>query len=210
MLKKHGNINLLINYYNSDNEKRQTELIQALRINLNIPYISVHLLIGENIELPKLALEMAEIIRYSSDYLTFQQFFEYANTLQNDSIATIINADIACDKTIYKLEKYVTEKVCVCLGRWDKIDGQWKLTRKNDTQDLWSLKVPIIKDLIKRANFYLGVPGCDNHIAYILNKNYKLKNPSKIIKIKHFHSSGVRNRCIGKRVKGKIRRVNIE
>jgi hypothetical protein len=171
----------------------------------------VHLLVGEDTKVPEWAFEVAEVVRYPSDRLTYQQFFDYANkNLPKHSIAAIANADIACDRTIYELEKFVTEKICVCLGRYDKTpSGAWKLTKKNDTQDLWAFRVPI-KKLVETPNFYLGVPGCDNHIAYILSKSYGLKNPSKKIIAKHLHTSGIRNRRPGERVKGKIRRINPE
>ena len=167
MLKQPKNIHLLINYYNSDNEERQNELIHCLQTNLNIPRVQVHLLVGEETVVPEWTNEAAIIVRYPSDRLTYQHFFDYANqNLPENSIAAITNADIACDRTIYKLEDYVTEKICVCLGRYDKGPNRaWKLTKKNDTQDLWAFRVPMKDDLVERPDFFLGVPGCDNHIA---------------------------------------------
>jgi len=46
---------------------------------------------------------------------------------------------------------------------------------------------------IEGADFTLGIAGCDNKIAHLLNKHYTLKNPSLSIKTYHLHNTNIRN-----------------
>ena len=49
---------------------------------------------------------------------------------------------------------------------------------RTDSQDAWIFQTPMDTSVIKESNFYLGIPRCDNRIAYILfNNNYTVINP---------------------------------
>lgn len=49
---------------------------------------------------------------------------------------------------------------------------------RTDSQDAWIFRSPIESpSLIQESNFYLGLPRCDNRLAYLLlANNYTVKN----------------------------------
>jgi len=117
---------------------------------------------------------------------TYQELFDKINdTTKEGDINIIANSDIYFDDTISMIES-IGEGECYALTRYN-------VQRKNvfeDTpgsQDVW-----IFRGKIKDGCFDvpMGVPGCDNRIAYELNSaGYKLYNPSLAIKCYHLHNS---------------------
>ena len=166
-------INLFINYFEHKNIERKKELDQCVRNNLN----------NNNIKC---------IIINSDKRITYNYYFNFINkyTSEND-INIISNLDIYFDETI-KLAEDMGINDCYALARWDVLpNGEFKLFDRADSQDCW-----IFKGKIKPiyGDFYLGQPGCDNRIAFEIQKaGYNISNPSRTIKSYHIHNSNVRN-----------------
>lgn len=124
---------------------------------------------------------------------------EIRKRAKDDDISVLANADIAFDETIALLKNHDFKNTVLCLSRWH--DG--KLLHCNDAQDAWIFKgVP----RPVKADFFFGVPGCDNRFAFELQQaGYSLSNPCETIKAHHRHTSRVRN--YGVRLEGPIARV---
>ena len=167
-------INLLYNYYKDKNPERQKEIDLCLAKNLANKHINT-------------------IVIESQDRLTYSYYFKKINniTLPND-INIICNSDIYLDETILNCQ-HIQKNECYALSRWDiKLKGQPELFNRPDSQDTWIFKGPIKSNLY--GDIFLGMPGCDNRIAYeIVKAGYILSNPSKKIKTYHVHSSNIRN-----------------
>ena len=90
------------------------------------------------------------------------------------------------------LIRKIHNKELVVLSRWDVDDsGSLKFFDNNGSQDVWIFRgVPENVD----GNIKIGIPGCENRIAYEFKSNgYSVKNVGRIIKAIHLHLSGLRN-----------------
>lgn len=166
-------INLFVQVYQSDNEARQKELDHCLRINksLNVngvPYFNV--------------IEIKE-------RLTFSEMFDLIKSYK-DNINIIANSDIFFDETIL-LSRFMGENECYALSRWDYLPNKFcNLFNRRDSQDVWIFNGEVN---CNGGNYNLGVPGCDNKIAFELkNSGCNVLNPSKSIHAIHLHNTQFR------------------
>lgn len=166
-------INLFYNYYKTANEDRQKEINFCLQKNLSNNLLNT-------------------IIIDSQENLTYNFFFNKINNLSTgNDINIICNSDIFFDESVENV-KYIKDNESFVLCRWEyKKPSQIVFANRPDSQDTWIFKGKI-KDI--NGDFFLGRPGCDNRIAYEIQKaGYVVKNPSKTIKTYHYHNSGIRN-----------------
>jgi hypothetical protein len=119
---------------------------------------------------------------------TFEKMFSLAKEFPND-INVFCNSDIYFTET-ESLNK-IKDKECYALTRWDKKGKRIKFFNRPDSQDAWVFRgVP--KNI--KANFYPGMWGCDNRLAYEIQKaGYKALNPSLTIITVHVHEKDTRN-----------------
>ena len=206
--------NLIFNYYTTNNFLRQSEIDFCLNKNLSNKKIDTFLIVlnknDKNEITSKLKGQDIEkiIFEISEEIPTYYKFFTLvSNTFPSkENMNILINSDIFLDEsTIVDLEKYSNyDKIFLALSRYDvenlndyKTNSVFR--NKADSQDTWVFFGEVPK--MEESDFNLGKPGCDNSIAYILEKNgYNVKNPSKSIKTYHVHKSGYKNYTIENRV----------
>ena len=165
-------INLFVQVYQSNNIERQKELDTCLEINksLNVNGVPYFNIIQIN------------------DRLTFKQMFEMTKQYPND-INIIANSDIYFDETILHV-RWLKKRECFALSRWDYNEGKAILFNRRDSQDAWCFNGPVPEDI---GDYFLGIPGCDNKIAYeLMNHGYSILNPSKSIHAIHLHNTEFR------------------
>jgi hypothetical protein len=167
-------IRLLQNFYFDSNLERQKEIEECFTRNCSLKKLDLFIPI------------------YSSQRLTFEDFFSRINLISSDDDINIIaNSDIYFDSTI-ELAKKIKSNECFALSRWDiQSDGSAQHFNRSDSQDVW-----IFRGQIKNvsANFFLGYRGCDNRLAFEISRaGYKVSNPSLSIKTYHLHLTGIRN-----------------
>ena len=163
---KNSSVNLFVNYYHSDNPKREKELQTARELNEANEHIT-------------------RIINVDSR--KYSDFFEAMKSYPDD-VNIIANADIFFNETIEKA-KLIWTNTCYALTRWDYKQGQAVFMNRKDSQDAW-----IFRGSPKnvKADFSLGIPGCDNRIAWEIKKaGYVVRNPSKTIQIIHLHETNL-------------------
>lgn len=198
-------INLIINYFVHQNSVRQEEINFSLKKNLSNTKIDNYLLIVSDNDYEKLKNVVNNDIRVKyvidNNRPTYNDYFKYINKefggLENLNILS--NVDIIFTKnSITEIFKNVKEKnTCLALTRYEiqdinNIEEKSIFCGREDSQDCWIFKGDIKE--IKEANYTMGVSGCDNSIAFLLEKNgYSVKNPSKTVKTYHLHKSGVRS-----------------
>lgn len=176
-------IRLFFNYYEDKNPERQKELDYCLQKNIDNNLLDI-------------------IILESEKNPTYNFYFEKINQLTGpDDINIIANSDIFFDNTIGLVSRMQPKEAYV-LSRWDWY-GEGSIPKHRaikNSQDTW-----IIRGKAENidGNFCLGIPFCDNRIAFELSKaGYMVSNPSRSIKTYHYHNSGVRKYADNERVNG--------
>jgi len=199
---------LITQFYISSNTFRQKEIINCLIYNLNNPFINEIYLITETpytlkqIGLPENDNNLKIKLINMNARMKYSDAFNIVSQYNLKGYIIIANSDIFFDSTIEKL--YVSnaslEKKFYCLLRLEYTNRD--LTKctlfengTNCSQDTWIFhsNYNILPQHNKLFNFELGIPGCDNHITYILSiLGYKLYNEPFLIKTYHNHASNFR------------------
>lgn len=186
---------LVTPFYLPSNDKRLKELEYCVRRNEENPLIDVIILVVEKETDLNLIPKGTKIkTRCINRRPTYADLFNIAknNLKGSKGLMLIANSDIFyMQDDIVKIKERIKEGEVFALSRWDfsfkegnKHHDTW------DSQDSW-----IFKDSILPGNYDIkvGIPGCDNRIAFELQKaGYDVKNPSKTIKSYHYHVSEYR------------------
>ena len=183
-------INLFINHYNCGDKERQKELDFCLKTNRESGYFD-------------------NIINFEGR-ITYNDFFKETANYPED-INILANIDIYFNETILKVLE-MRNNECYCITRWEEDKGDIvrfkdKHGYNNEAKERFSQDVWIIKGQVKKINgaFHLGVPGCDNRIAYEFTMaRYQVSNPCDKIQCIHRHKEKERNYNIPKGYNGKI------
>jgi hypothetical protein len=182
-------VNLYTSFYQDKNAKRQKELLYCLNQNILNPLIdNIFLIVEGEVKLPI----SGKLIIVNSERPTYRNFFDLVNdtvTSAND-ISIVANSDIYFNDTLAQLD--IKERQCIALSRWDKRKDGLRLHNERFSQDTWIFKGKIRN--VRFCDFYLGIPGCDNRIAYELNRaGYRLFNPATKIQSIHYHQTDLHN-----------------
>lgn len=181
------------NWYLDFNKNRQQELDECLRKNIDCKLISKIVLLGKRDDLLYINnnfknIEFITLLEHGTRP-TYNNFFD---EMGDSRINILANSDIYFTDSL-KYVHEIREGECFALSRWDKkTDGTIVPFCHIDTQDVWVFAER--PRTISGADFTLGMPGCDNKIAYLLKRNeYKVYNPSIDIKCIHIHMTEKRN-----------------
>ena len=204
--------NLFINYYIDANADRQAVIDFCITENLKNTSIDRIVLVA--------SADLASVIgdkywEYSAKlfpvYLegrpTYNTFFALTRKLSSGTDINIIcNSDIIIPAdTLQNMQNYFQhENTCLALSRWDvaqkdSYTDNAVLFDRADSQDTWIFKGGIGQ--IEGADFTMGIAGCDNAIAYLINAaGYTLSNPCRSLKTYHLHLSNIRNYIQGENI----------
>ncbi len=216
-------IYLITQFFIPSNLGRKKELIFCLKENINLNIFKTIFLINEK-EYTKDELELTDSEMLKIKQICFKknnadfngERMRYIHPLilvqlqKLKGYIVISNSDIFFDNTLKNLHKssLSIKKSLYALLRFEfnnsdrNISFEEKKNKSNlfgprpDSQDTWIFHtnfLPINKEIVK-CNFELGMPGCDNSIAYLLNSfGYKIYNEPYIIKTYHYHTTNIRN-----------------
>jgi hypothetical protein len=151
--------------------------------------MAIHLLTEDEFDLSQFPNNEKIKQTVIGERLTYKRAFDYASSFKDDVIWALSNADIYFDDSLQYLKDVSLQNVIYALSRHDVLpDGSNKFIDEeyaHGSQDVWIFKTPL-KSAEMFTDFKLGVPGCDNRIAYeIMKADYILVNPSKVIKCYH-------------------------
>lgn len=166
-------INLFINHFQCGNKKRQKELDFCLKHNRESGYFK-------------------NIINFEGR-ITYNDFFKETLNYPND-INILANTDIYFNETILKVRD-IKENECYCITRWEEdregiVRFKDKHGYNNEAKEKFSQDVWVIKGRSRQVYgaFHLGVPGCDNRVAYeFIMAKYLVSNPCESIQCIHRH-----------------------
>jgi len=172
---------LITEYFKFSSDIRDKEVCTAIQKNVSL-FDNV-VVLSEKDQCP-----VAETI-ITGKRVTYRDTFEYANQhFPSGTLVVICNSDMYFDESLDKV--HLDSNTCVALTRYNCTDGLLD-HMLSCTQDSWMFSTPI--RVPAKSDFYFGLMGCDNHIAYLLkNEGYRLVNPCYEVKSYHLHLSEVR------------------
>lgn len=202
---------LLTSYFHDKERKKEFDF--CLERNMENDYIDEILLFYESGELPKLN-DKVKILHY--DRPTYRDFFEQ---FEEGEVNVVANTDIFFDESAILMNR-VKDHQCYCITRHE-YDPEQLLpfsSKPQWSQDVWVMRkkpskleayeyVVAINNLNRKYEtipFYLGVAGCDNHVAYLLSKNFMLINPYFDINCIHVHKNEERDYSMKYRITGQM------
>ena len=198
--------NLIVNYYIDKNKSRTDELNFCMLENINNPTFNNIVIIGSEAHINSLMAICPE--QHKSKILpvvldkrpSYNDYFSFITKLfgEQDNISVVSNLDVIVPtETLVYSSLYLLGKSCLALTRWDinnpiGYKQNSSFLNRPDSQDTWIFKGAVPQ--IAGATFTLGMAGCDNKIAHLLEKEgYDVKNPSKTLRTFHYHTTNVRN-----------------
>lgn len=207
---------LIAQYFIHSNLERKNEIISCLRRNLQLNEITKIYLLNEKIYSDKelgiddLLIENKQkieqiLINKRMTYKDALLFIHYMIKNGNTGYFIIVNSDIFFDNSLKNLQitSLSREKSIYTILRFeynekykDDLKQSKLLGPTKTSQDTWIIHSNFCpsKNEIEQCNFNLGLPGCDNVIAYLFfDFGYKIYNEPYVIKTYHFHSSKIRN-----------------
>ena len=185
---------LITSFYQDKNPARQKELELCIVMNARNEHLDkIYVLLeGKKEDFPILEDPNIEVVE--SPRPTYAAFFAFANSVSTEEdIVILSNTDIFFDQTLIKLNRANLTNKCFALSRYHyHPNGNIILHNEKYSQDVWIFKGKIKP--INYCDFYMGIRGCDNRIAYEIEAaGYTVENPSKSIRTIHYHLSEVRN-----------------
>jgi hypothetical protein len=191
---------LLTAYYHDPDAGRRAEFVECLRRNLDLmDEVHVFLEDGARPDLHDPRLRLVEHGRRA----TYGDLLGYANAHLAGRRVVVANADIYFDSGLARLDAVDLDDTLLCISRWDVHgDGSARLFEHGESQDAWIFDAPIRPF---RADFPLGVPGCENRLAWeAANAGLTVHNPARSLRAHHLHLSLVRRYTGRDRIHGRV------
>jgi len=189
-------INLFTSYYQCGDAIRQKEIDLCIHNNIDNPSIDkLIVFIDDGSELvtsnPK--VHIINIDRRP----TYLDWVNETKALGLEGVSILCNSDIHFDHNITRFEDcFESPKSFVVLSRWEVLTEGLELhPNPHWSQDVWAIhaKDADDKNLFSTLNFPMGIPRCDNKIAYQFGiYGWKVINPCEFIKSYHVHETGFR------------------
>jgi hypothetical protein len=177
-------------------DSRYKEIKEALYKNVMNPHIYKIILINERIyTVDELGIDSPKIQQIDhGSRLMYSDFFKISQSYPGYHV--LINSDIELDESIQKIrESDIHEKKKMYwLLRYEK-DTLFGNGRA-DSADTWIFhhNFPLTHQEQKVFKFPLGIPGCDNKVAYLCSiLGYGIYNDPLSIRTLHHHASSERN-----------------
>lgn len=190
-------IDLYLPFYTPDDPQRAAELLHCLEKNLaNSAFHHVYLLQDDDTPLPfdNAKLKVLPLDRRPS----YRDWVKLSCENGSGRISVLANSDIYFDESILLLQDLLLpdERRFVALSRYDK-KAETVTPHPNPhwSQDTWAFRpannIPL--SMMKSLDFPLGVPRCDNKVAYVFSINaFDVYNPIKDIQTVHVHETELR------------------
>jgi hypothetical protein len=203
------NINLIYQFYISNNQQRYKEIIKCLEFNVLNKFITKIYLLNERIYTMNelgIGIDSDKIIQYDiQKRLTFKDFFKFMNEHDINGYNILINSDIFLDDSINNLNysDLSKNKKMMALLRYEYNNKDISKSKlfgpRFDSQDTWIIHSNYKIDNMyhKIFNFELGKPRCDNKMIYLMNiLGYQVINDPYKIKTYHYHRENDRQYTI--------------
>ena len=198
---------LLSGFYVDPDPGRTAELVEALRRNaVNGRIEEIHVFCEQRGDpgrlaaaYPPLASPKVRLVPHGRR-VAYRDLFAHARARLAGRQVAIANADIWFDATLARLDGADLDRRLLCLSRWEPEPGGARLFEHPYSQDAWIFRAPLPEF---PCDFPLGVPACDNRLAYeAAAAGLRVSNPARSIRAHHLHRSGVRRYAARDRLAG--------
>ena len=184
-------------YFAARTAERQAEFDLCLRHNLACDAIDQLVLLIDDGHIPPMAHPKLLIRRFDSRP-TYLQWLDLTDGLPAGQLSILANTDIYFDETLPKVQTALaTIGRFLALSRYEKVADT--LQRHNNpkwSQDVWGLRTgqALGPSLRKSLDIPLGVPRCDNKIAYLFAVHgWAIHNPMNDVRTVHVHETQQRH-----------------
>jgi len=190
-------INLFLPYYTPRDHERAEELNYCFKSNLDSGLFARIVLMIDDDSAPPLEDRRVSVMRLDRRP-SYLDWVRESRRRFAGQISILANSDIYFDDSVgYLIEIFNREpEAFVALSRYDKL-GEDLIAHPNPhwSQDTWAF-MPSENDSTlhdQRFDIPLGVPRCDNKIAYVFaTQGYRVFNPLSQIRSIHVHETGLR------------------
>lgn len=191
-------IHLYLPYYLSNDFERQKELDRCLLKNVEVGAIDRIFLLIDDGHVPPVASRKITVI-HTKGRPSYDQWVELTQKNSQEAISVLANSDIHFDDSIVEMERVLAASPhsFVALSRYEVVGDEITMhPNPHWSQDAWAIdgRVPLPDALLRKLTIPLGVPRCDNKVAYIFSLHgYDIFNPCKFVRSFHLHESQVRS-----------------
>ena len=197
MTALHSDIIVYTPYYAARTPERQAELDQCLQANLACDSVTrLVLLVDDGHEPPVSHPKL--IVRHVPSRPTYRDWVELSRSLAIGQISILANSDIYFDDSLGRVRETLSESGrLLALTRFEKV-GERLEPHANPSwsQDVWGVRggIPLPAPLLKALEIPLGVPRCDNKVAYLFAVHgWTVHNPFAFVRTVHMHETQQRN-----------------
>lgn len=189
-------INVFFPYYECGDPERQAEIDMCLKQNANNSFIDrLFVLIDDDSVCPVESPNLDVI--YVEKRVTYRFWIELTKKYCSKGISILCNSDIYFDDSLDKLNSVLSApKSFLALSRWELLGGDTsKHPNPHWSQDTWAINAEdeLSDSLMHQIDFPMGVPRCDNKIAYLFAVfGWKVFNPVNYVKSIHAHETQMR------------------
>lgn len=190
-------------YYNSPYPQRQQEIDFSIFSNSRLSWTTqciIHLDGEALLPFP------ANCKLISTKRLLFKDYLELVDNLGRTSPGSLVlltNSDIELTHDVPRLFPWIGNGDIICLSRHEP--RQFTFVYPPEWfQDCWIMRSQILPwRLIEAARFNLGVPGCDNRFAALMQEaGFTIWNPCINTRAYHHHQSSLRTHAPSERIQG--------
>lgn len=184
-------------YFAAKTPERQAELDECVRRNLACDQISRLILLVDDGHEPQILHDKLEVIKIDKRP-TYQQWVDLSKELGQACFSILANSDIYFGETISNIRLLLSApESFVALSRYEMIAETLEPhPNPHWSQDTWAFRSDsnLPDSLYKMLDIPLGVPRCDNKVAYIFAiHGWKIFNPIKHLRSVHLHETMQRN-----------------
>lgn len=191
-------INLFSSYYDCGDPARQEELDACLKHNIENTCIDQLMLFIDDGAEPPVSADKLTIIHLDKRP-TYLDWIEHSEALELHGTTLLANSDIYFDRSILRTHEALQRpRTFLALSRWEdrpETDTPHLHPNPHWSQDVWGYRCnqAIDDNLRTRLGFPMGVPRCDNKIAYLFSiYGWSVSNPCRELKSFHVHATEYR------------------
>lgn len=184
-------------YFAARTPERQAELDLCLARNLACPAVGRLILLVDDGHQPPRTDPKLEV-RHIPQRPTYRQWIELSGELPAGEVSLLANSDIHFDETLAQVRQTLgAPERFLALSRYEQV-GSRQEPHPNPrwSQDVWGLRTgqTLPPSLLKALDIPLGVPRCDNKIAYLFAVHgWTVHNPMQAIRSVHVHETQQRH-----------------
>jgi hypothetical protein len=196
-MKSGDPIYLFTPYFAAGTPDRQKEIDTCLRLNVASSSIAKIFLLVDDGHQPPIVDDKIEIVKVAARP-TYRQWVDLTRDLGPSCLSVLANSDIYFDETLPRMRDFLrSPQAFVALTRHELLAKQLVPHPKPQwSQDAWAIHGSslVSTSLLKSLDVPLGVPRCDNKIAYLFAiQGWNVYNPVNYINAVHLHESQQRS-----------------